>query len=736
MDDIRLLRANYLRGPNIWTYRPALEAWLDLGDLEDRPSNTIPGFRDRLVAMLPGLVEHHCGVGERGGFLQRLDGGTMAGHVLEHVVIELLNLAGMPTGFGQTRSTSRRGVYRMAFRARDERVARVALAQGGRLLGAALRAEPFDVSIAIEAICDEIDRSYLDPSTASIVAAATERGIPHLRLNDGNLVQLGHGARQRRIWTSETSQTGAIAHGIARDESLTRSILATCGVPVPEAREVESADEAWRVAQEIGLPVILKAIEGAATRSLHTDLSDEPSVRAAFLRGAGGDSKAIVERSVAGREHRLLVVGGAMVAAARGDESWVIGDGRSTVQELVDAQINASVRLTDHEGALHSRIRCAADSSIRISLRRQGLGAESVPGEGTRVLIQRIGRDAEDCTDLVHPDTVRVASLAARLVGLDVAGVDVIVKDIGQPLHVQGGAVIDVHGGPGLLMHLAPKRGVARAVSRAIVDHLFPAGDDGRVSIFGVAGTVGTGRIVRLLAWFLHLAGRHIGLASRDGVWLDRRLVDATDGTRWDCGRRILMNHLVESAILETSGASILRDGLPYDRCEVGVVHDLAGHEGLSEHDVLDPDQMFKVMRTQVDVVLPAGTAVLHAVEPDIVEMAELCDGEVVLYALDGTLPAMETHRADGGRAAFARGRAIVLAQGPDVAVVEDLLDGRADRAEDDAATLAAVAAVWSRGFELDLIVTGIATFETDLDPYSRQLDRMPTRDPDAAVGP
>lgn len=196
------------------------------------------------------------------------------------------------------------------------------------------------------------------------------------------------------------------------------------------------------------------------------------------------------------------------------------------------------------------------------------------------------------------------------------------------------------------------------------------------------------------------------------------------------------MNHLVESAILETSGASILRDGLPYDRCEVGVVHDLAGHEGLSEHDVLDPDQMFKVMRTQVDVVLPTGTAVLHAVEPDIVEMAELCDGEAVLYALDGTLPAMETYRANGGRAAFARGRAIVLAQGSDMAVVEDLLDGRADRAEDDAATLAAVAAVWSRGFELDLIVTGIATFETDLDPYSRQLDRMSTRGPDAAVRP
>jgi cyanophycin synthetase len=736
MDDIRLLRANYLRGPNIWTYRPALEAWLDLGALEDRPSNTIPGFRDRLVALLPGLMEHHCGVGERGGFVQRLDGGTMAGHVLEHVVIELLNLGGMPTGFGQTRSTSRRGVYRMAFRARDERVARVALAQGQRVLAAALRGDPFDVSEAVEAVCDEIDRSYLDPSTASIVAAATERGIPHLRLNDGSLVQLGHGARQRRIWTSETSQTGAIAHGIARDESLARSILATCGVPVPEAREVGSADEAWNVALDIGLPVILKAVEGAATRSMHVDLSTEDAVRSAFLRGAGSDSKAIVERSIPGREHHLLVVGGSMVAAARGDESWVVGDGRSTVQELVDAQLNVSVRLMDHDGALQSRIRCAADSSIRTSLRRQGLAAESVPAEGMRVLIQRIGRDAEDCTDLVHPDTARVASLAARLVGLDVAGVDVIARDIGQPLDAQGGAVIDVHGGPGLLMHLAPKRGLARPVGRAIVDHLFPLGDDGRISVYGVAGSVGTSRIVRLIAWMMHLAGRHVGLASRDGVWLDRRVVDARDGSRWESGRLILMNHLVESAIVESSAESILRDGLPYDRCEVGLVHDLAGHQQLAAHDVFAPEQMYKVLRTQVDVVLSTGTAVLHAVEPDIVEMAELCDGEVVLYALDGDLAAIAAHRAQGGRAAFARGRAIVFAQGPAETAIEDLLEATANHAETDAATLAAVAAVWSRGFELDLIVTGIATFGTDLDPYSPRLAAVTPHAPAAAARP
>ncbi|MDP3796045.1 MAG: cyanophycin synthetase, partial [Polaromonas sp.] len=236
-DDIKLLRINYLRGPNIWTYRPVLEVWLDLGGLEDCPSHLLPGFNDRLVALLPALLEHHCGVGERGGFIQRLREGTWAGHVLEHVVIELLNLADMPTGFGQTRSTSKRGVYRMVFRARDEQVARTALAEGHRLLMAAINDEAFgpaDVQIAVEKIRARVDDCYLGPSTASIVAAATDRRIPHIRLNDGNLVQLGYGASQRRIWTAETDLTSAIAEGIAHDKDLTKSLLATCGVPVPE----------------------------------------------------------------------------------------------------------------------------------------------------------------------------------------------------------------------------------------------------------------------------------------------------------------------------------------------------------------------------------------------------------------------------------------------------------------------------------------------------------------------
>lgn len=732
MDDLRLLRVNFLRGPNIWTYRSALEVWLDLGALEDSPSDTIPGFNDRLVALLPGLAEHHCGVGEPGGFLQRLAMGTMAGHVLEHVIIELLNMAGMPTGFGQTRSTSRRGVYRMAFRARDERVARVALAQGHLLLQAALHGQAFDVAASVELVREEVERSYLDPSTAIIVAAATERGIPHIRLTEGSLVQLGHGARAQRIWTSETGRTSAIAQGIAREETLARSLLTACGVPVPASREVDSALAAWEAAESIGLPVTVKPVEGAAARGMLVDLSSEEAVRTAFARATADDGRAIVEQAVAGSEHRLLVVGGRMVAAAQGDESWVTGDGRSSVQELVDEQINQGAANLSGTEATPPRIRCEADRAILMALRRQGLTPASVPAAGSRVILQRIGRNAVDCTERVHPEVARVVELAVRLVGLDIAGVDVVAKDIGRPLPEQGGAVVEIHAGPGLLVHATPVSGQARPVGRVIVDHLFPAEDDGRVPILGVAGSIDTGRIVRLLAWLLHLAGKHVGLACRAGTCLDRRLVDAGDGTQWEAGRRVLMNHLVETAILETNARAILEDGLPYDRCEIGVVHDLAGHEALAEHDIHEPGQMFKVMRSQVDVVLPRGAAVLHAVDPRIVEMAELCDGTVVLYAIDGTLPAVRGHLAGGGRAAFARGSAVVLATGEAETVVEDLLDGGATEGQ-RSATLAAVAAAWAHGLELDLIVTGVATFATDLDPYTRA---MPEPQPEStAIG-
>jgi cyanophycin synthetase len=717
-NDIQLLRINYLRGPNLWTYRPVLEAWLDLGELEDWPSHRLPGFNDRLTTLLPALIEHHCGVGERGGFLQRLQEGTWAGHVLEHVVIELLNLAGMPTGFGQTRSTSRPGVYRMVFRARDEQVARSALAQGHRLLMAAINDEAFDLAAAVAQVREQVDDSYLGPSTAAIVAAATDRQIPHIRLNDGNLVQLGHGARQRRIWTAETDRTSAIAQGIARDKDLTKRLIAGCGVPVPEGRAAETPAEAWEAAQDIGLPVVVKPSDGNHGRGVMLDLRTQADVEAAFEVAARHGSEVLVERHVAGDEHRLLVIGGKVVAAARGETAWVTGDGRSTVAQLVDAQINNDPRRGASEDHPLNRLVLEEDESILADLARQGLAPAAVPESGRKVLIQRNGNVAIDCTDQVHPEVEHVVALAARIVGLDIAGVDLVAQDIARPLQEQGGAIVEVNAGPGLLAHLKPAVGVPRPVGRAIVDALFPGNGDhahaGRIPIVGIAGTRDSTSIARLVAWLAQLRGLRVGLACADGLYLDRRCLAAGDARRFDVAHRLLVNRNVQAAVFENDARSVLRDGLAYDRCTVGVVTDFDGADALADFDVQSPEQMAKVLRTQVDVVLGDGVAVLNAADERVAALGPLCDGEVILYAADPQAPALLAHRGSGARG----GRAVTLHDGRPVLATGSAETRMAPLARlarggmADETLLAVVATAWALDIPPDLIIAGIETFD------------------------
>ncbi|MCZ2405814.1 MAG: cyanophycin synthetase [Burkholderiales bacterium] len=723
-NDIQLLRINYLRGPNIWTYRPALEVWLDLGALEDHPSHLLPGFNERLTAWLPALVEHHCGVGERGGFLQRLHEGTWCGHVLEHIVIELLNLSGMPTGFGQTRSTSQRGVYRMVFRARDERVARVALEQGHRLIMAAINDQPFDVQAAVARVRTEVDDQYLGPSTACIVTAATDRGIPHIRLNDGNLVQLGYGAAQRRIWTAESEFTSAIAEGIASDKDLTKSLLKACGVPIPEGQIVHSPEEAWEAAQDIGLPVVVKPSDGNHGRGVTLDLRKEEDIKAAYHVAYPEGSDVMVERFIPGSEHRLLVVAGRVVAAARGEVVSITGNGRDTVRALIDSQLNSDPRRGYEEEYPLEIIDVATDAKVQLEIKRQDLTPDSVPEHGRQVVVQRNGNVAVDCTDEVHPEVAYIAQLAAKVVGLDIAGIDLVAQDIARPLHAQGGAIVEVNAGPGLLMHLKPAIGAPRPVGQAIAEHLFPAdeaseGGAGRIPLVGVAGTRGTSTIARVVAWLLHLGGRHTGVACREGLFLDRRRVDTKDSAHWEAAHRLLMNQMVQAAVIENDASTILRDGLAYDRCQVGVVTDMDGKEALAAFDVHEQEQMFKVLRTQVDVVLPGGAAVLNAAEPQVLELAPLCDGAVVLYGQDAQQSAIVQHRAqDNGRAVVVKNGRVVLATGSAehvLGAVSELTFGRNAVAADTDTLLAIAATAWALDIAPDLIAAGIKTFEPDL---------------------
>lgn len=713
--DICILSATHLRGPNIWTYRPVIEAVLDIGALEEFPSNKIPGLYERLTTWLPGIIEHRCGVGERGGFLERLREGTWAGHILEHVVLELQNLAGMRTGFGQTRSTHVEGVYKMAFRTREEQVGRAALQVGRDLLMAAIEDLPFDLEAKVAELRDLVDDRCLGPSTASIVDAATDRRIPSIRLTEGNLVQLGHGAAQRRIWTAETDRTGAIAESIASDKDLTKSLLSACGVPVPEGCIVRSAAEAWEEAQDIGLPVVIKPYDGNHGRGVSLNLMTEADVIAAYeLAARKGDSKSvIVERFITGDEHRVLVVGNKVVAVGKGESLWVTGDGKSNVTELVDAQINIDPRRGTTEDCPLNALDPAAGAEIILELKRQGMDANSIPLKDQRVLIQPNGNVGLDVTEQIHPDTAAAATLAARIIGLDIAGVDLVTEDISKPLSKDGGAIIEVNASPGLLAHIKPANGPGRPVGKAIIDHLFAEGETGRISIVGVAGTKGCSLISRLIGALINISGKETGVACATGLFLNKRKVTDGDCANWEAGQRLLINRSVQAAVFETNAKAILTDGLAYDKCAVGVVTDLHGHEELAPHYIDSPEQMRKIMRTQVDVILPDGVAVLNAAEEAVVDLAELCDGKVIFYGLDPLLEAIVNHRALGERVVFLRDAHIVLAEGDNEAALLPLSSLKPAKAAQPEIVLAAVAAGWALNIAPELIAAGLRSFDS-----------------------
>ncbi len=708
---IKIIDIKSIRGPNMWTYVPVLEAWVDIGDLEDFPSNKIPGLPERLVAWLPSLMEHRCSYEEYGGFVKRLHEGTWPAHIMEHVTLELLSLAGVPGGFGRARDGGRRSVYKVIIHNLHDEVTRLALTMGRDLIMAAIEDQPFDVAAAVEELKDLAEDRLLGPSTGSIVNAAMERKIPTMRLAENNLVQLGYGSKQRRIWTAETDQTSAIAETISRDKDLTKSLLKACGVPVPEGVVVENADDAWEAAEDIGLPVVVKPSDGNHGRGVFTNLMTEAEVRTAFSVAVDEGSSVIVERFIPGNEHRLLVVGGKMVAAARGDFAFVKGDGQSTIEQLIETQINSSPSRGPAEENTLNFVR--VDSAVRLELERQGLNAQSVPAAGHDVLIQRNGNVSIDVTDEVHPDVAHVVALAARVVGLDVAGIDLVAEDISKPLAGQRGAIVEVNAGPGLLMHLRPSAGTPRPVGSAIVDYLFPPGEDFNLPIIGVAGSRGKTLVAQLIASLLQLTSMNVGLACSKGMYFNQRQLDDRHCADWESGHRLMLNRQVDVAIIENDNRGILNDGLPYERCTIGVVTNLDPTDTVPECAINDAEGIYKVMRSQIDVVLPTGTGVLNADDAEVADMARLCDGEVIFFSRFGNADCLTEHLDKGGRAVFSRDGQIMVARGSDVQPLMainsiPLLQLRNDALE---SILAAVAVGVAMNLPREIMSTGIQTF-------------------------
>jgi cyanophycin synthetase len=706
-----------LLGPNSWTYRPVLEAWVDFSAIESSTEAQKTEATARLLGWVPALGRSHLNPDASSGAQSTVTAGRWSPQVLEHLTLTLQSLAEMPGGFGDTQKTSQSTLYKVVVRAWHPSVTTYALNAARELIEAAFNESQIDLNAIVTQLHELRHKHCLGPSTACIVDAADDRDIPAIRLNTGNLLQLGYGINQRRIWTAETDSTGAIAETISRDKDLTKTLLQACGVPVPVGQAVDSATEAWHAAQDLGLPVVVKPSDGNHGRGVLTNLSTQQEVEQAYGIAVQEGSGVLVERFILGQEHRLLVVGGKLIAAAKGEYAQVTGDGFSSIESLIDTQLNADPRRGHDEDQPLNYVQLNPAAQLEIA--RQGYTPQTILKSGQHAVIQRNGNVAIDCTELVHPDIASLACTAARVVGLDIAGIDLVALDISRPLREQGGAIVEVNAGPGLLMHLKPAAGTPRQVGRDIVAHSFALGDMARVPVIGITGSQGKTMTGKLLFRLLTLHGWRCGLASSAGLFVDKRLLHRGDCANFENARRVLMNREVQTAIIENGAHQLLCEGLAYERCEVGIITQIDWSEDLSAYKVHSHAERVQVYRTQMDVVLPKGMAVLNADDPNIVELARHCDGQITWLCLNSNTPLIETHLTHDHRVVTLIEGDLTLIQGTKRHPLCSLKSIRVTPDDSDTTqtynVLAAAAAAWALGLTPDLIQAGLLSFDPNI---------------------
>lgn len=702
-------RIRALRGPNLWSKNTAIEAIVSCADAECSIDN-LPDFEARLRARLPqtGLLrpEGH-------------QGAVSIAHVLQIVALTLQAYAGCPVTFGRTSSTIEPGVFQVVVEYSEEEVGRLAMDLAQQLVQAALDDAPFDLADALKRLRELDEDVRLGPSTGSIVNAATARNIPYRRLTQGSMVQFGWGSKQRRIQAAETDLTSAISESIAQDKDLTKMLLDAAGVPVPLGRSVTTAEDAWASAQELGGPVVVKPRDGSQGRGVAVNIETRERVIQAFEVAEEISSEVIVERYIPGHDFRLLVVGGALVAASRRDPPQVTGDGVHTIRQLVD-QVNADPLRGDGHATSLTKIRF--DDIALATLKKQGFDADSVPAPGTLIFLRNnanlsTGGSATDVTDEVHPEMAARAVSAARMIGLDICGVDVVAESVHYPLEDQNGGVVEVNAAPGLRMHLNPSFGKGRAVGEAIIANMYADGDDGRIPVVAVAGTNGKTTTVRLTAHILGTAGNRVGMTNSDGVYVDNLRIDTGDCSGPRSARSVLMHPDVDAAVFETARGGILREGLAFDRCNVAIVTNIGMGDHLGLGYISTVEDLAVVKRVIVQHVHPSGTAVLNAADPIVAEMASSCPGSITYFAEDRNHPVMATHRAQGLRVVYRDGDAIVAAQGGEetrfpLAEIPLTRNGTIVFQVENA--MASIAAAWALGLDWSIVRRGLATFVND----------------------
>jgi cyanophycin synthetase len=709
-----------LRGPNRYAHMPVIQADLDIGPYENQPSSQFPGCVERLLEWMPGLATHTCSTGRPGGFIERMRRGTYLAHIVEHLTIELQNMMGFEVSFGRAQSTDEAGVYRVIVAYEEEQPARAAFAAAIEIALAAFHDQPFDMAAELERLQHLADEISFGPSTASIVEAARERNIPVVRLTEtSSLVQLGYGIHQKRIQASETSLTSAIAVDMCQDKPLTNHMLRSVGVPVPEGYNAESADAAWAVAQQIGLPVVIKPEAGNQGKGVSVNLRSEAEVRAAYAVASLFDKRVLVERYIVGDDYRLLVVGGTMIAAARREPAHVVGNGKHTIEELV-AMVNQDPRR--RPGHASSLTRLSLDDATDLVLQGQQLNRNSVPKKGRIVRLRTnanlsTGGTATDVTDIVHPANVQVAQLAAQIMGLDIAGIDMLCNDIRRPLSEQGGAIVEVNAAPGLRMHLHPTSGTPRDVGTPIINMLYPKDSPARIPIIAVTGTNGKTTVTRLIAHLFETARKVVGMTTTEGVYIAGERIISGDCSGPQSARAVLLHPRVEVAVLETARGGILREGLAFDACSVGVVTNIsADHLGLGGINTLE--ELARVKQVVVEAVAPDGVAVLNAEDPLVAEMAAASDGPVIYFSQNPDHHVVTAHLAAGERCVLIENGWITLAQGDSRIELVELervpftYQGRVMFQIQNA--LAGTAAAWGAKMNPAIIARGLTTFQSD----------------------
>ncbi len=730
---MRILNRNVYVGPSQYATFPVIRLEVDLGELEDWPTAKLGAeFVDALLTALPGLAEHGCSYGAPGGFVRRMreDEGTWLGHVLEHTAIELQNIAGESVTFGKTRSISDDlpGVYSVVYEyeQREEGIEAGELAM--RLLDSLLPAhlrtatdDSWDWAQERDDFIHYAQRRALGPSTAALVRAAEQRGIPWLRLNEQSLVQLGHGTYQQRIQATITGRTPHISVELASDKEETNRILGSLGLPVPQQRLVRSADAAWRAAQRLDGPVVVKPYNGNHGRGITINITTEEEVRAAFEAAQEHSRSVIVETYLAGDDHRLLVINGELVAATRRTPGHVVGDGVSTIATLVE-EVNSDPR----RGVGHEKVltRLTLDREAELMMEREGYTAESVPPTGTVVYLRSTanlstGGTATDVTDVIHPDNRAMAERAVRAIGLDVGGVDFLSPDITESFRDVGGGICEVNAAPGFRMHIAPSDGTPRDAAGPVIDMLFPPGTPSRVPIAAVTGTNGKTTTARMLAHIAKMAGYTPGLTTTDGVYIDGQRTVEGDMTGPVSARMVLSDPTIDLAVLETARGGLLRAGMGVRQVNVGaVVNVAADHLGLKRIDTVE--QLAEIKRIVVEVATDC--AVLNADDPNVLKMSAYTDAEVICYVtMNPSHPLVREHIRAGGRACAleqgVNGHMITLYdKGSHIPLmwthlIPATLEGRALHNVQNAMIAAAMG--YSLGIKLDAIRQGLRTFDT-----------------------